>query len=442
MPVALSNSKQEATVSAIERSTMRKSIWRIVPFLMICYFFAFIDRVNVGFAALQMNRDLGMTASAFGMGASIFFIAYFLFEVPSNILMEKTGARFWIARIMITWGLLSAGMALVVGPYSFYMMRFFLGAAEAGFFPGVILYLTYWFPARYRARIVAIFMIAVPVSSFIGSPLSGLLLGLDGHHSLKGWQWMFLLEGVPSVLLGVVCLFLMRDSPSKVNWLTDEEKEWLHAELAKERSTVKAVGHASVWQVLFNPYVLAGALIYGGSTGAAAGLAIWLPQILKSYGLTNLQTGLVNAIPFGVASIVMVLWGAHSDRTSERKWHTALPLMAIAASLSCIFLDPSLAVVVLIFTVAVSATSSVKGPFWALSTEWLSAKSAAVGIAQINAIGGLWSGLSTYLLGSIKESTGSYALGLAPMIFISALGSVLVLVLARRRVAGEVPKAA
>jgi MFS transporter, ACS family, tartrate transporter len=310
-------------------------------------------------------------------------------------------------------------------------MRFLLGAAEAGFFPGIILYLTYWFPARYRARIVALFMVAIPASSFLGSGVSGILLSLNGVLGLHGWQWMFIGEGIPTVILGVLSLVLLRDGPSRVKWLSSQQSEWLIAELNSERSKKKAVEHAPIWRVLFNKYVLAGALIYGGSTGASACLSIWLPQILKSYGLTNMQTALSNAVPFGVAALVMVLWARHSDKANERIWHTALPLAAIAMSLSTVFLAEGIVAAVLIFTIAVSATYCVKGPFWALSTQWLSASTAAVGIAQINAIGGLWSGLSTYLLGEIKNATGSYVLGLTPMIAITAAGALMVLLLGR-----------
>jgi MFS family permease len=295
---------------SLEKSTMRQVSLRLVPFLMLCYFFAFVDRVNAGFAALQMNKDLGLSSSVFGLGGGIFFIAYFLFEVPSNLVLEKVGARIWIARIMITWGIISAAMAFVVGPYSFYLLRFLLGAAEAGFFPGIILYLTYWFPAKYRALIVAIFMVAIPASSFIGSPISAALLGLQGLAGLHGWQWMFILEGLPAVLLGFVTLVVLRNGPHEVHWLTTEQREWLSNRLNQERAAARHVPHMSVWRVLWNKYVLAAALVYAGSSGASACLSIWQPQIIKSFGLTNMQTGFLNALPFGVASVIMVLWAA------------------------------------------------------------------------------------------------------------------------------------
>jgi MFS transporter, ACS family, tartrate transporter len=416
---------------SLEKSTMRQVGIRIVPFLMLCYFIAFVDRVNAGFAALQMNKDLGLSASVFGLGGGIFFIAYFLFEVPSNLVLEKVGARLWIARIMITWGLVSAAMALVTGPYSFYVLRFLLGASEAGFFPGVILYLTYWFPARYRARIVAIFMVAIPASSFIGSPISAALLELEGLAGLHGWQWMFILEGFPAVLLGFVTLGVLRNGPNEVRWLTAEQRAWLARRLEAERTTVRHVQEMSLWQVLFNRYVLAAALVYAGSSGASACLSIWQPQIIKSFGLTNIQTGFLNALPFGIASIIMVLWGRTSDRSGERVWHTAVPLALTAATLAATLLTDSLAPTIAILCLAVTGTYAIKGPFWALSTGWLSASTAAAGIAQINAIGNLGGFVGTYLLGVIKDATGSYGLGLLPLVVLTAAGSIVVLVMGR-----------
>jgi MFS family permease len=380
---------------SLETSTMRRVTLRLVPFLMLCYFIAFVDRVNAGFAALQMNKDIGLSHSVFGLGGGIFFIAYFLFEVPSNLALEKVGARIWIARIMITWGLISAAMAFVVGPYSFYLLRFLLGAAEAGFFPGIILYLTYWFPAQYRARIVAIFMVAIPASSFIGSPISAALLELEGLAGLHGWQWMFILEGSPAVLLGFVTLGVLRNGPNEVHWLTAEQQHWLSTRLGAEQVRVRHVDAMPLWQVLFNRYVLAAALVYAGSSGASACLSIWQPQIIKSFGLTNLETGFLNALPFGIASVIMVLWGRMSDRSGERVWHTALPLALTAATLASTLLTNSLVPMIAILCLAVTGTYAIKGPFWALSTEWLSASTAAAGIAQINAIGNLGGFLGT-----------------------------------------------
>jgi ACS family tartrate transporter-like MFS transporter len=418
--------------SPIETATIRRVAVRIIPFLMICYFIAFVDRVNAGFAALQMNQDIGLSAAAFGLGGGLFYISYVLCEIPSNLAMQKVGARIWIARIMISWGLVAACMALVVGPYSFYAMRLLLGAAEAGFFPGVILYLTYWFPAQYRGRIVALFMVAIPLSSFFGSPLSASLLQLDGLWGYRGWQWMFVLEALPAVVLGIAALFYLSDGPEDARWLTAAQREWLLGRLAEEKLSPKATaGHLSLWQVMTNKYVLAASLIYAGASGASQCLSLWQPQIIKSFGLTNIQTGLLNSIPFGLASVLMILWGRSSDRLHERRWHTAIPLGLLAASLGVAPLTNDLAPTIGILCVAVTATYIVKGPFWALTTEWMSAGVAAAAIAQVNAIGNLGGFFGSYLLGAIKEATGSYALGLLPLGLVSALGCLLTIVLGR-----------
>jgi MFS transporter, ACS family, tartrate transporter len=427
-----------ASTSDMEKTTIRQITWRIVPFLMVCYFIAFVDRVNAGFAALQMNQDIGLSAAAFGLGGGLFYITYVLFEVPSNIAMEKVGARLWIARILITWGLVSACMAFVVGPYSFYAVRLLLGAAEAGFFPGVILYLTYWFPREYRGRIVAIFMVAIPISSFLGSPISAALLQTDGWLGFRGWQWMFVLEAVPAVVLGVMALIVLPNGPDRAKWLTGEQRAWLVQRLQAEPALPgrAAAPHLTLWQVMSNKYVLAASLIYAGASGASQCLSLWQPQIIKSFGLTDMQTGLMNMIPFGIASVLMILWGRSSDARRERVWHTGIPLLLLAGSLIAATMVTSLAPTILILCVAVTATYIVKGPFWALSTEWLSAGAAAAGIAQINAIGNIGGFVGTSLLGLIKDATGSYPLGLLPLALLSGIGCLLVLTLGRGRQAG------
>jgi sugar phosphate permease len=414
--------------------TMKLVTWRIVPFLMVAYFIAFIDRVNAGFAALQMNHDIGLTHAAFGLGGGLFYVTYVLFEIPSNLAMKRVGARLWIARIMVSWGLVAAAMAFVTGPNSFYAVRLLLGAAEAGFFPGVILYLTYWFPRAYRARIIAIFMVAIPVSSFLGSPISASLLQIDGVLGLRGWQWMFILEAVPAVLLGIAAVFVLPDRPSSARFLSAEQRELIERELAAEAerdTTTKR--HTSLWAIMSDKYVLAASFIYAGASGASQCLSLWQPQIIKAFGLTNMQTGLLNSIPFGIASVLMIIWGRTSDRTGERIWHTAIPLALLAASLAASLSTASLAPTILILCVAVTATYIVKGPFWALSTEWLAAGSAAAGIAQINAIGNIGGFIGTWLLGVIKDATGSYPLGLLPLAAISAVGCLLVLTIGRGR---------
>ncbi|WP_407159165.1 MFS transporter [Bradyrhizobium sp. STM 3557] len=435
--MAQSISQPQATSSADPAALTRimsRITWRIVPFLMVSYFIAFVDRVNAGFAALQMNHDIGLTQAAFGLGGGLFYVTYVLFEIPSNLAMKKVGPRLWIARIMVSWGLVSAAMAFVTGPNSFYAVRLLLGAAEAGFFPGVILYLTYWFPRAYRARIVAIFMVAIPVSSFLGSPISAALLQTDGLLGLRGWQWMFILEAVPAVLLGFATIFVLPDRPSSARFLSPQERDLVERELAAEaENDTTTTRHASLWAIMRDKYVLAASFIYAGASGASQCLSLWQPQIIKSFGLTNMQTGLLNSIPFGIASVLMIIWGRTSDRSGERIWHTAIPLALLAASLAASVATNSLAPTILILCVAVTATYIVKGPFWALSTEWLSAGSAAAGIAQINAIGNIGGFIGTWLLGVIKDATGSYPLGLLPLAAISAVGCLLVLTIGRGR---------
>jgi ACS family tartrate transporter-like MFS transporter len=427
--------------SALQVKTMRRVAMRIVPFLMLCYFVSFLDRVNVGFAALQMVKDLRMSPSVFGFGSGIFFVSYFLCEVPSNLILQKVGARLWIARIMITWGVRAAGMALVTGPRSFYVMRLLLGAAEAGFFPGVILYLTYWFPAEYRARVVGWFTVAIPISSFLGSPISAALLGANGWLGLRGWQWMFIMEGAPAVLLGLACLVLLSDRPSEAKWLDADERNWLLSKLEGEKGGARSVGQRGVWRVIFNKHVLALGVVLAGSTAISSGLQIWQPQIIKSYGLTNMQTGLLNSIPFALASIIMVWWGKRSDQTGERVWHTALPLLLTAASLASALVFHSLFAIIVILCLAVIGIYAGKGPVWAVSTELLSAGTAAAGLAQMNAISNLAGFGTTYLLGFIKNATGSYPIAMLPLVALATAGAVTILLVGRGKNGSKIPEA-
>jgi ACS family tartrate transporter-like MFS transporter len=419
--------------SEIEKATMRKVLLRLVPFLMVCYFFALLDRVNIGFAALQMNKDLGLTPAMFGFAASLFFISYFLVEVPSNLALQRFGARRWLARIMITWGMLSALMAFVVGPFSLYAMRFLLGAAEAGFFPGAILYLTYWLPSEYRARVLATFTVSIPIASFIGSPLSVSMLELDGLLGFRGWQWMFILEGVPTALLGIICLFFLTDRPTEATWLTAEQRSWLTAQMEAEAARKKPIGHLSLWQLARNKYFITMALVCSGASATGSVLSVWQPQVLKSFGLTNLATGFVNSIPYGIATVLMILWGRHSDKSGERRWHTAIPLLLAGFGFSALNLTGSAIVPT---TVAVSCclvgAYSFKGPFWALSAGWLSASTLAAGLAGINAIANLiGGGIMVNVVGLLKEWSGSYAVAMVPLVFLTVAGAISVLVVSR-----------
>jgi ACS family tartrate transporter-like MFS transporter len=419
---------------ALEKATMRRVSWRLMPFLILAYLLCYIDRVNVGFASLQMNKVVGIDPKTYGLGAGIFFIGYFLLEVPSNLGLERFGARTWIARIMLTWGLVSAAFALIGGPISFLVLRFMLGAAEAGFFPGVILYLTYWFPAVYRAKIVGIFMVAIPVAGLIGSPISGAVLGMDGVLGLGGWQWIFLLEAAPTLLLGVAAFVWLTDRPEHAPWLQPQQQQWLLARLAAENRRASKVGHQSVWKVIGNKYVLIMALVYAGAAGASTALALWLPQLVKSFGMTNFQTGLVNAIPFGIAAVWMILWGRNSDRTGERVWHNALPLMWMVAAMVLTFLFiKNIWVIIPLMTLIAAGTYASKGPFWALASEWLGASTAAAGLAQINALGNLSGFFFNYMIGWIKDETGSFPLAMMPIAAVATIGTICVLIIGRRQ---------
>ncbi|MCB4803067.1 MFS transporter [Methylobacterium brachiatum] len=431
--------------SEIERSAMRRIGWRLVPFLILAYFVSFLDRVNVGFAAIQMNHDVGLTATVFGWGAGIFFLGYFLMEVPSNLMLERFGARIWIARIMATWGVISMAMALVQGPWSFIGLRFLLGVAEAGFFPGVILYLTYWFPSAYRARIVGIFMISIPISSFLGSPISGALLGLNGL-GLAGWQWLFILEGLPAVLMAGAVLWFLPDGPRHATWLPPAERDWLDARLREESARNAArtggTGSPSLGTMLRDRRLILFAAIYFGSTASSYGLTFWTPQIVKSYGLTNFETGLLNSIPYGVASVAMILWGRHSDQVGERRWHLAIPFLVLAAGLAGGTILTGILPLVGALTVAAVGVYMLKGPFWALATEELPPAAAAASIAAINAVGNLGGFLGPYLIGAIKDGTGSFTLALTPLILFALISAGLSLVPGRGRTAAPAPRAA
>jgi MFS family permease len=402
-----------------------------MPFLLAAYVICYIDRVNIGFAALQMNKAVGIDPKTFGLGAGIFFIGYFILEVPSNLALERFGASKWIARIMITWGLASGAFALIGGPISFLVLRFLLGAAEAGFFPGVILYLTYWYPSVYRAKIVGIFMVAIPVAGMIGSPVSGAVLGMTGVLGLGGWQWIFILEAVPAIALGIYAFVGLTDRPEHAKWLDREQQAWLTEVLRVERTRAPKVGHTSVWKVMVNKHVLIMALVYSGAAGASTSLALWMPQLVKPFGLTNFQTGLVNAIPFAIAAVWMILWGRSSDRTGERVWHNALPLAWMVAAMILTFFAHSLWTIIPLLTLVAAGTYASKGPFWALSSEWLGAGAAAAGLAQINALGNLASFFFNYMIGWIRDETGSYAAALMPIAIVATIGTICVVVIGR-----------
>src|SRR3954447_26345159 len=420
---------------SLEAATMRKVGLRLIPFLVLCYFISYVDRVNVGFAALTMNRDLGLSAAAFGIGGGLFFVAYVLFEVPSNVAMEKVGARLWIARIMITWGLVGAASAFVTGAISFSVARFLLGAAEAGFFPGVILYLTYWFPKAYRARIVALFMVAIPLSSFFGSPLSAALLTLDGMAGLRGWQWLLIMEAIPAVLLGLAALVVLPSRPAEARFLSPEQRTWLEGRLEAERQAASAGrhGHGSIWSVLTNKYVWVLAIIYAGSSATSNTLSLWMPQILKSFGLGNLETGLLNMIPFRIASVFMIVWGLRADKSGERIWNTALPLALTSLSFAATLLTGSLAATLVLLSLVLLGNYAIKGPFFALATETLPPAAAAAGIAAINTLAHLGTGAITSVIGVLRDKTGSFPVALLPLCVLTGVGCLLVFWIGREQ---------
>jgi ACS family tartrate transporter-like MFS transporter len=415
----------------LQTRVLRKVFLRIVPFIMILYFVAFIDRVNIGFAALTMNKDLGFSPAVYGFGAGIFFWGYFLFEVPSNVILEKVGARLWIARVMITWGLVSGAMAFVQGQTSFYVLRFLLGAAEAGFFPGIILYLSYWFPSRQRATATSLFMAAAPLSVIFGSPVSSALLEMHGLFGLQGWQWLFLVEAVPAVVLGFVVLGFMTDKPEQAKWLADDERAWLVETMNAERAGKAATASHSIWRGLADPRVLALALVYFGTSAGLYTLGIWAPQIIKSFGLSNMQVGFLNAIPPTVAVIAMYLWSWHSDRKNERTWHVVIACLVAAAGLALAGLSSTVVAVVTALVLVNVGISAAKPPLWSMPTLFLSGPAAAAGIAAINSIGNLGGFVGPAMIGWIKGQTGSFVGGLYFVGGLLLLSALLTLIIAR-----------
>ena len=415
-------------MDTLEQRTMARLSARLVPFLIVCYFIAYLDRVNVSFAALTMNKDLGLSASTYGFGAGIFFLAYSLLEVPSNLLLAHFGARRWIARIMFSWGIMSGAMALIGGETGFYVVRFLLGAAEAGFFPGMIFFLTLWFPAAYRARVIGYFMAAIPLSTVIGAPVSGALLGLDGVLGMHGWQWLFILEALPALLLSVAVLFYLTDKPADAAWLRDDERRWLVDRLAAEERQRLTARHYSVLQALLNPRVLALSLVYFGAVATNYGLSFFLPQIV-AFGMTNLQTGFVSAIPYVVGVLSIVWWGHRSDAKLERRFHTAFAIFVVAAGLTvAAFLDDPRAKMVA-FSVAGFGIFGALPVFWTLPTAFLSGAAAAGGIAIINSIGNLAGFAGPSVMGLIKDSTGSFTDGLLVLAGTAVVAMVIVLAL-------------
>uniref|UniRef100_A0A9E8CT14 MFS transporter n=1 Tax=Bosea sp. NBC_00436 TaxID=2969620 RepID=A0A9E8CT14_9HYPH len=417
----------------IETRTMRHIFLRLIPFLMICYFVAYLDRVNVSFASLTMNKDLGLSSAAYGFGAGVFFISYFLFEVPSNIILERVGARRWIARIMLTWGVLSGAMAFVQGPTSFYVMRFLLGAAEAGFFPGIIFYLGLWFPRAYRGRIITAFMFAIPLSSMIGSPISGALLGLDGMGGLKGWQWLYIIEAAPAIILSVCVFFYLTDKPADAKWLPKDEKDWLMGRLALEESSsapTEHVGFAATLKTLANPAIFYLSVIYFALAALNYGFGFYAPQLLSGLGVSNQSIGWLMTIPAAVGALGMLLWGRRSDAKNERRLHLAFAAMCsvvglVGAGLSHDVYLTMACLIIVGFGVSAAAI------FWTIPGSFLSGSAAAAGIAAISSCGQFAGFVSPYAIGYLKETTGEFLYGLVAVAGMGLVGIALLLVYIR-----------
>jgi len=404
----------------IEQRTTRKVLWRIIPFVFVLYVVSYIDRANIGYAALQMNQELGLSASAFGFAAGVFFIGYFLFEVPSNLALARFGARLWIAVILVLWGIVASSSAFVHSAVELYVLRFLLGAAEAGFFPGVIIYLTYWFRAKDQATSVALFTAAIPVSYLLGAPLSTWIMDHATGLGLSGWRWMLLLEGIPALLGGIACYLFLTDTPERARWLTQDEKEWLAAELAKDRVARPDVKTLSTWEAIAAPKVLLLALIYFIYQAGSLGVGYWMPQIIASLSghVTNFQIGLLAMAPYAVATVAMIAWSAHSDRTGERQLHSALPLLLGAVALAGTGLTRNPAVSLLLISAALAGLYAFKAPFWSLPGLFLSRATAAISIASINSIGNLGGFAGPYLVGLAKGASGDPLSGL---LFLSGL---------------------
>jgi ACS family tartrate transporter-like MFS transporter len=410
-----------------QQRVLSKVLWRIVPFLLLCYIFAYLDRVNVGVASLTMNNDLGISPSEFGWSAGLFFFGYFLAEVPSNLALQAFGARKWIARILITWGLLSAATAFAVGPVSFGVLRFLLGIGEAGFTPGVFLYFTYWFPAQARGRATAAFLLGIPIANIIGAPLSSSLLALDGVAGLHGWQWLLIIEGVPATILGFVCLFMLTDKPEQAKWLSPEERSWLCKVLARERQAI-AAKHASTLKDAFTNWrvLVCGAVNFCAIIGSV-GLGLWMPQILKGFGFNVVIVGFLAAIPYICGAIAMMLWAHLSDKGGERSWFVASALILGAVALVvCGFATSSALISILALCGAVVGIMCYQSTFWPIPSSFLTGSAAAGGLALIVSIGNLGGFVGPYLIGTIREATGSFSWALISVGAFLTLAAVLI----------------
>ncbi|CAE6747598.1 MFS transporter [Paraburkholderia nemoris] len=403
---------------AASERTLAKVFRRILPFIFACYVISYLDRTNVGFAALTMNHDLGLTAEQFGWGAGLFFIGYFMFEIPSNLIMQKVGARVWIARIMITWGVFSMLTAFVVGPKSFAAARFLLGVAEAGFTPGIYLYFTHWFPGKWRAKVTAAFLVGIPVANMIGSPVSGALLQLGGMHGLRSWQWLLLIEGVPAVILGIACLFVLADRPEKAKWLSDEEKAILARRLAAEQKGIATKHGAKLRDAMTNWRVFVLAFVNFCGIVGSIGVGLWMPQIIKQFGVSHAVVGGLTAVPYAVGAVVMLLWARLANRASNRIPYVAgaLVIAAVALTASVMTEVPALKLVALCFTV--SGILAFQATYWAIPSSFLTGRAAAGGLALIVSVGNLGGFVGPSMIGVIKQMSNGFT---APLMAVSAV---------------------
>jgi ACS family tartrate transporter-like MFS transporter len=410
----------------LERSTMRKVYLRLLPFAILSYVLAYIDRINVSFAGLTMRGDLDMSAGTFGFAVGMFFWGYFIFEVPSNVILEKIGARIWIARIMITWGILAGLTAMVTGSTSFSIVRFLLGVAEAGFFPGIILYFTYWFPSHHHARIVSGFLIGLPFAVAVGAPISTALLGLDGLFGLRGWQVMYIAEALPTVVIGVVTFFVLTDRPEQAKFLTAEERNWLVSTIAAERRATEAVRKFTLWQALYNPKVLLLALNYFGIVTASLGMLYFIPQMIKSLGdYSNMTVGWLTMIPYTAGAIAMVVWGRISDRMNERRWNLFIACVFSTVGLLIAAMTMGTWWALVGMSIAAMGFYGSKGPFFAMPPMFLSGAGLAAGIAWINSIGNLGGFFGPWYVGVMRDLTGSFAGGLYGLALLGLMAAIV-----------------
>ena len=415
-----------------DEALFAKIAWRIIPFMGLLYFVSFLDRVNVGFAALTMNRDLGFTADVFGFGAGIFFLGYFLFEVPSNVVLTKVGARLWICRIMLTWGAVSMAMAFVWNPLSFYVMRFLLGLAEAGFAPAMLYYLTFWFPPAIRTRYMAAYFLAIPMASVIGAPVSGLILEMDGLGGLRGWQWLFLIEGLPALILAFVVLVYLPDGPKTSRWLSDHEKQRLLARLAAEDASSAGSGaRHELWPALRDWRVLAMCAVYFGIVIGLYGCTLWLPQIVSAMGYSNQQTGFVVGGVYVVVVVAMMAVARSSEVRRERIWHVVVPALFAAACLIAAALTGSSLIALAMLTLATSAIYATLSPFWVVPPSFLAGTGAAAGMALINATGNLGGYVGPMVIGALRQSTGAFAPGLLVLAAAAVFAAIIMLLISR-----------